>query len=275
MDSNEKKIKATGDLAFKKVFGMESAGTKKIVTGLIKDFFDITPKEVTIVNPYDIRAYTNLSKKVSEKNIKILRETLADVRAKLEVGDFIAEMQVIKTTSFEPRSIYYLCSRFTDNYMPGSEKYKSLCPIYSLNILDYKYFDDETAVRTFKLLDVKTHEPLKTDYLTIMYFELCKNEVYNKHQEYWLKYFRGDELPEDAPEYIKEAEEVIRIANLGKEEIDVLDYLEKHDADKEGQIEAAVQDRNIEVAKAMKENGAEISFIVRCTGLSEEEVAAL
>ena len=50
-----KYVNPTNDLAFRKVLG--SNENVHILAGLIKDFFFIEPADLTIENPYSIKAY--------------------------------------------------------------------------------------------------------------------------------------------------------------------------------------------------------------------------
>jgi len=47
--------------------------------------------------------------------------------------------------------------------------------------------------------------PMDKDYLAIVYFELLKPRVRNRRQETWRAFFLGEELPDDAPEYMRRA----------------------------------------------------------------------
>jgi predicted transposase/invertase (TIGR01784 family) len=244
------RIDATGDLAFKKVFG--SVGNEDIVAGLFEDFFGFKPYSVVITNPYDIKSY---ERKLNEAggDFRILKETLNDVGADLITGDFIAEMQVRKQDVYGARSLYYAFSKYCANYARNEHAYDDLKPVFSLNILKEPFFKgDDNAVKVFRLRDEYTGDGLDREYIVIGYFELSKSECKNERQLLWQRYFAGEELPDDIPDYIKKANEIIEVVNLGKEEMTMLSYEEKSRADqmayystakREGRLEGRLEGR--------------------------------
>jgi len=150
-----RKVKPTNDLLFRKTLASEE--NKDILQGLIRDTFGINPETITIKNPYSIHAYTEIK---NNEIFLVERETIKDVAVYLEMSDFTVELQVRKTKFFNRRSLYYVfdafCGNFnlTENLELGSngepDRFSSLRPIYSLNILDEKMFTQDTrAFRVF------------------------------------------------------------------------------------------------------------------------------
>ena len=165
------------------------------------------------------------------------------------------------------------------------------------------------------MYDVDEMIPMDQEYLAIVYFELLKPRVKNRRQEIWRNYFLGEELPDDAPEYIRRAARIIDVANLSKEELHMLALEEKYRADqaashatarldgidegliigrkegekkglsrgrKEGEEKGLTRGRKegastreMEIARNMKEDGNPTDKIAQYTGLSEEAIAAL
>jgi predicted transposase/invertase (TIGR01784 family) len=284
-----KRIEATGDLAFKKVFG--SVGNEDIVAGLFEDFFGFKPTNVVITNPYDIKAYARKLKD-SGGDFSILRETLNDVGADLITSDFIAEMQVRKQDVYGARSLYYAFSKYCSNYARNENAYEDLKPVFSLNILKEPFFKgDDDAVKVFRLRDEYTGVGLDREYIVVGYFELAKHEYRNEHQKIWQMFFAGEELPENTPSYIKKADDIIEVVNLREEERTMLSYEEKARADQmayystarregrdEGRAEGRTEGRTeglFDVARKLKAEGAEKALIAKVTGLSEKEMALL
>jgi len=261
----EKRIKPTGDLAFKKVFG--TIGNEDIIEGLIEDFFDIKPKEIVIKNPYDIKAYSKLDVKTGEEYV-ILRQTLKDVGATFSAGDFTAEMQIQSTDTFGKRMLYYPFSLFCSNHDAKGTKYDDLIPVYAINILTESYFKQSGCVKRFAFFDEYSGKPMEEQYIKIACLELRKESgYYNKHQEYWGKYFNGNEIPKESPDYIKKAEQIIEKSNLGKEELEMLTLTEKYEADQHALISTAINKGKKELAEELIKAGVDPKLIESVSGL--------
>jgi len=235
-----KRIQATSDLAFKKAFG--SLGNEDVLQGMIGDFFGIHPQieDITITAGYSIEAYEEYVKRLqgNEEISEKLRQTVRDVSADIKFAGFGAEVQVRSDIYFSPRSIHYLCDRFCSNYnLTGKMvqrydgkyiRYSSLKPVYTLNVLGYTHFPgDDDALRVFTLYDRVRDKAFETEYLTIAYFELGKNNVETTNQRHWRTYFKTGEAPDEAPEYIKKAARIIERANMTQKERDMIDQLQR------------------------------------------------
>ena len=178
------RISPTSDLGFKKV--LASIENTDILIGFISDFFNITPTDVTIENPYSIKAYKEL---LNGKEIEQLRQTLRDVSASFATADFSSEVQIQKTRYFDERSIYYPLDRYCQNYNKfgkmeltsegKQDRYSSLRPVYAMNILGYTHFQDQESLRIFELYDPVRKKGLDKQLLKIGYFELTKELLEN------------------------------------------------------------------------------------------------
>jgi predicted transposase/invertase (TIGR01784 family) len=294
------RISPTSDLAFKKIMG--TVQNKDVLQGLILDFFDlwVPLEEISVTEPYDIRAYEEYVKlrsggeAISEK----LRQTVQDVVADIKTADFAAECQVQIENYFSVRSIHYTCSWFCANYnRAGAMKqlsdgsflrYSSLRPVMLLNILGYPHFTgDDDALRVLTLYDRKRDKAFDMEYLTIAYFELTKNNVETKNQSHWQTFFKTGTVLADAPEYIKKAAQVIERANLTQEERNMIDQLERAEeiykntiysaqieGERIGKIEGEKQ-KALDIAKNALHMGMTISEVSQLTGLGEEEIRKL
>jgi hypothetical protein len=233
------RIMPTNDLAFKKI--MTTHGNEDILQGIIGDFFDFRPEigDINITIPYSIKAYQEVFRTEDGEEIWAakLREIIRDVSADIKFVDFGAEIQIRKEAFFTERSLHYTFSRFCGNYNRRGEMktradgrfylHSSLKPVYTLNILGYKFFPgDDDALRVMTLYDRKRHKAFEIEYVTVAYFELTKNNVESENQRHWKIFFTTGEASEDAPEYIRKAARVIDRANLNREEQDMIDRLE-------------------------------------------------
>ena len=285
MQNNYIEIRPTQDLAYRKCFS--SLGNEDILAGLIEDFFGFRPKDVTIVSPYNISEYWEIYKRISEcegteeafEERNRLIHTLTDIEADLVVGDYTSEMQAYKSDFFEVRSIYYPFSRFSAGFNRAGNRYGDLRPMYALNILTKPFFKHDAAVKSFELFDPFLGIPMDKEWLRIVYFELTKDGFRNDNQALWKKFFLGEQIPDWAPDYIKKAKQVIDISNFGKEERAMVTALELAKADSEAYLNTAKTEGRAEgraeVAKKLKEEGAEKALILKVTGISEEEYDAL
>jgi predicted transposase/invertase (TIGR01784 family) len=299
-ENNGRVVSALNDLAFKKAFSSEN--NVDVLAGLIQDFFGFRPKEITISNPYSIKTY---EEKLRQGDIRVLRETLRDVGARLETADFFAELQVQKENYFDVRSIYYPMDRFCGNYNaarltdtgyePKRSRYASLRPVYTLNILGHRFFGDEDALRIFGLYDAQRRKAFEREYLKIAYFEIGKRNIETEHQRYWRDYFLNRPISEKAPDYIRKAARTIDYANLGKEERAMIDWAERAQADYESGLYTAYEDgqksgveigekrgekrgrteSSQDVARRMKAGGEPFEKITRYTNISAAEIAKL
>jgi hypothetical protein len=186
------RIRPTSDLAMKKV--LTSKGNEDILCGLINDFFDIsaTADEISIETPYNIEAYKEY---VNKRQSRVLRQTVKDIAATLKRADFISELQVLNTNFFDERMLMYLFDRFRKNYNRSERmilnsrgkhnRYSSLIPVYSLNILGYTHYDDdEDALRIFELYDPKRNKSFGKDLVRIGVFELKKPNIETDNQRH-------------------------------------------------------------------------------------------
>ena len=220
-----KYVNPTNDLAFRKVLG--SNENVHILAGLIKDFFFIEPADLTIENPYSIKAYKELLK---DQEVFRLRQTISDIAAIMRWADYRSELQVRKDNFYDERSIYYPLNRFVSRYKiaPGeSSAYARLRPMYALSILGYNHFaDDEDALRIFKLYDPVRNKAYRKDILNFGYFELQKPDVETDNQRDWQNYFSQRTLSPTAPDYIREALHIIDLSNMGEEELAVVEQID-------------------------------------------------
>jgi hypothetical protein len=264
----EKRIMPWNDLAFRKAF--TSAEHPEVTAGLITDFFGCEVRNLRFDNAYDIKA---LRKKLDDSggDANILVETLRDVTARFETGDFVAEMQVVKLHFFDVRSLYYAFTRFCGNYgnatlaleagahfSEPNFKYAGLMPVYDLNILKAPHFRDAEPLRVFKLYDPVRKISLDKDYVNVAYFEAEKApDGLTKNQRHWRDYFLGMPVAEEAPGYIKEAETMISYMNMDKEEKHMVDLAEKAHEDYKLGMYSAYQDGREEGIEQGREQGLE------------------
>jgi hypothetical protein len=221
-----RRIKPTSDLAMKKV--LTSKGNEDILCGLINDFFDIgaAKDEISIEAPYNIEAYKEY---VNNMETRVLRQTVRDIAATFKRADFISELQIIRTKFFDERMLLYLFDRFRKNYNVGGQmeldasgkpnRYSSLIPVYSLNILGYTHYNkDDDALRIFELFDPTRNKGFGKDLIKMGVFELTKPNIETPNQRHWRDYLLTGDVRADAPDYLRKASRIIKLDNLDEEE---------------------------------------------------------
>jgi hypothetical protein len=192
-------------LGIKKV--LASPGNEDILGGLIADFIGVAAEEITIKNPYNIAAYKEFAE---GEEITMLRQTEPDISATFKqrranlpdnAADFISEMQIKKDRYFNKRVLKYLFDCFCANYdLAGHmeidpdgrpNRYSSLRPVYSLNILGESYFKhDDKAFRMFDLYDPENGQYYPGRPIRFGFFELAKSGIQTANQKHWRDYFK-------------------------------------------------------------------------------------
>lgn len=83
-------------------------------------------------------------------------------------------MQLLAHVFYGKRAVYYLCKVYTDQLESGDD-YSKLNTTIGIHFLDFKYFDDDRAVRQFVFKDVDTGETSeKLDCVRLYFVELPK-----------------------------------------------------------------------------------------------------
>jgi len=280
-----KYVNPTSDLAFKKVLG--SNENIHILAGFINDFFFIKPDNLVVENPYSIKAYREL---VKNQDTFRLRPTVSDVAAVMDFADYRSELQLRRGNFYDERSLYYPLDKFVGRYkiVPNEEsRYMRLRPIYAMNILGYNHFpDDNDALRIFQLYDPVRNKSFPKNLINFAYFELQKTNIETQNQKYWQDYFLRKPLPQDAPDYIRSAMQIIDRSNMDKEELDMLTYTEylqsiyddqlayaRDEGHAEGHAEGRTEAVSDFIIKLLKRN-IPIEEIMEYTGCTRAQIEA-
>ncbi|MBM4222832.1 MAG: Rpn family recombination-promoting nuclease/putative transposase [Gammaproteobacteria bacterium] len=101
-----------------------------------------------------------------------------DLFVEIEDGKKIQiEIQVLSQECYPERAVYY-ASRLHANQLRKGERYGELQPLICIHILVFNLFKDTRALRSFSLLDEKSHEKL-CDHLKIVFLEINKADLDN------------------------------------------------------------------------------------------------
>ena len=208
-----KKISRTNDLAFKKAFASQS--NVNTIIGLAKDILNIDIKEISFKQPYSIDSYIKM---IKEKQFAAFQQTIRDISANAVIenkgANFTVELQVRESKNYLSRSLYYQAQEYSEDYKVN--KYISLKPTYSINIMGYNIFkQDSDGLRIFELWD-RYHNESHPIAFKEAYFEYNKSNLFTNTQYYWKDYFLDKTLSDNVPEYIKHAAKIVDYANLEK-----------------------------------------------------------
>jgi len=216
------------------------------------------------------------------------RVTVYDVYCTDESGQrFIVEMQRNWQLHFKERTLYYNTFPITHQVEKGGRWEYDLLPIYCLGILNFRMDDDPRYLRRVQLADVDTGETFY-DKLTFVFIELPKFdrslaqlETAAERWVYLLK--RLPELQDIPAELAQEpftrTFAIAEQAALSPQERWMYEASLKRARDDRATLESAVwkgrEETRQAIARSMLAEGLDVAFVVRITGLPEEEMAAL
>ena len=248
-----------------------------------------TFKAVEILNPFNYKENYND------------KETIVDVKCITQNGSVvIIEIQLQGNSRFPERILYYWAYNYSKLLKQG-EKYDSLTPVISINLLNFN-LDDEDNIHSCYMIYDTNNKKLLTDHLQIHIVELKKFQynLLKPDLNCWLKFFtmkEKDNKGEIMSDLVKEKpimEEVQRkYNNFIKDRIMMNEYdkrqaylygnqimleeerrLGKEEGIKEG-IEQGEINKAKDIALNLKNMNMSNEDISRITGLSIEEINKL
>ncbi len=220
------------------------------------------------------------------------RRAIYDIYCETEQGEkFIVELQRVKQTHFKDRSIYYSTFPIQDQAITGKWDFQ-LKAVYMIGILDFVFDDNKDDNEVFhhevQLFD-KATEKVFFDKLTYIYLELPKFKKsvgeLETHFEKWLYILKNLPTFTSRPPELQEKSfdqlfEQAELANYNDGEYKAYeaslkiyrdntntDYTLKAEGKAEGRTE-----KQIEIAKRMKQKGYSLEEVAEMTGLSVEEI---
>jgi len=275
-DRKEKYINPFTDFGFKRLFGEEM--NKDLLVDFLNEI--LKDQQGRIV---DLRYLKTEQLGQSELD----RKAIFDLYCENEKGEkFIVEMQKSKQNFFKDRSVYYSTFPIQEQAQKSDWNYE-LKAVYTIGILDFVFDSDKKDKAKFrydvKLQDIETNKTFY-DKLTFIYFEMPKFEKeideLETHFDKWLYVLKNlhklDRLPEELQEAIFEKVfEVAEIAKFTREEYMSYEDSLKYYRDLKNSLDTARDERTLEIAKSLLENGADTLMISRSTGLTIEEIEKL
>ena len=224
-----------------------------------------------------------------------------DILAKLNDGILInVEIQVMKQEYFSKRSLYYW-SRLYAYQLNKGQNYDELKQTITINLLNFNYLPYETCHNSYHVYNDKTQDILIDD-LELHFIELNKFKLSDvrklRQAENWIAYFspkctdeQREAIAMNNP-VIKEvlnyemvfSQDEIKRRQYEIQEKAIRDYnstilYNRQEGLKEGLekglkegLKKGAEDKAIEIALKMLENGSDVNFIADVTGLSVEKI---
>ena len=279
----ERYINPRTDFGFKRIFGSEF--NKELLISFLNALFrgEQVVKEVTYLNAEQLGDRPDA------------RRTIFDVYCTNDKDEkFIVEMQNVYQEFFKDRTIYYSTFPIREQAPKGEWDFH-LNAVYTIGLLNFNFAEGLDEAHHWhhevKLMEVDTKKVFY-DKLTYVYVEIPK---FNKKEEdldtmfdKWMYVLKNLSALMERPAKLQERVftrlfEQAEIAKFSPQEL--MQYEESMDAYRDivNAINTAKKDsfaegreqRNLELAKLMKEKGIATKDICEMTGLSKEQIMLL
>lgn len=267
------------DFVFKRIFGCEKH--PRILISFLN----------AVINPID--SITS----VEFNNTEIAKDYIEDkfsrlyIKATTNTGEKInVEIQMKDEYNIIKRSLYYWSKLYEEQLTEG-KKYKSLSKTICINILNFKYLNNDRFHNYYRLKEVETNQEL-TDIQEIHFIELPKFEALDEDVNVdtidmitaWIEFLKDPDSPvvrnlELSKAEIKEVKDELYRLSRDKSEIELYNLREKafYDeisalaASEEKGIKKGIEQGKIEIAKNLLDI-LDNETIALKTGLSIVEI---
>ncbi len=279
------------DVAFKKVFNNHPDLTKNFLNATLR-----------LTGDREIHQVEFLPQEQLPTNVEA-KKSILDVRCTDQRGfQYIIEVQNKLLQSYLQRVQYYVAHTYTSQ-LKNAGKYLELKPVILLSILNKQLFPNEIGYLSYHRT---VEDTTKQSYLNDMSFAFVELAKFTKSEQelrtpedYWIyllkESHRLHEIPKNAPQEVQDALTILEehawsdtereaytkaiIAKL--DDIDAIDTAKKEGLKegkaqglKEGEAKGKAEER-LEIARNLKKEGADVSFIAKVTGLTKAEIDML
>ena len=267
------------DLMAKKIFS-----NPEITAQFIRDILDLPVHHVKILDGTQIHDH-------QFEDIKTY-VTSIDVLAELNDGtQVIIEIQVAYQFDFIKRLWLYLCNQITknaDNHKKdGVETHRiaeEMLPVYTIAIMQKRYFKDENMVHVFCFKEKNTNDELKVYFkgfaeeqnLAMMAF--LELEKYNKDkiQEYkkvrWIEFFGNQPYTQSPERVLEQADRIVSRIDWTKEEKEMYDERTRYIQAYLGHLASVEEEKRQATTQARMEGLAEGITKGKAQGIAEGRV---
>ena len=263
------------DFVFKKIFGSEKHPRVLI------SFLNAILKPINPISNVEIRN-SDLEKEFLDDKFSRL-----DIKARTNKNEIInIEIQLKNEYNMIKRSLYYWSKMYEEQLNEGDD-YSKLERTICINILNFKYLDNNRFHNGYRLKEIETNEEL-TNIQEIHFIEIPKLSEDSDEKDMlvaWMEFLKNPESEkvrslELTISEIREAkDELIRISNDKEQrllyEMRSKTLKDKHSALNEAErkvIEKGIEKGIEKVAKNLLDMGIPINEIILATGLSENEI---
>lgn len=283
---NRRLLNPKVDFIFKKIFGSEKH------PNILISFLNAVLKPVDKIVSVVINN-TEITKDFIEDKFSRL-----DVKATTNKGEVInIEIQVKNEFNMIKRSLYYWSKLYEEQIVEGDE-YDKLSRTVCINILDFKYLDNDRFHNGYRLKEIETNEEL-TDIEEIHFIEIPKLQDVDDNENIetidmltaWVEFLKDPDSTivrklEFSKEEIKEAKDELYRLSRDKKELELYSMREKSFLDKVSALTAAEEkglekgrlegekNKAIEIAKNLLDVLDNETIAIK-TGLSVEEINEL
>ena len=279
----KKKLNLKNDVVFKAFFSRK--GNEKFLIDFLEALLKIKIKEI------QIREEVNLEQlAVYEKGGRL------DLQAVLDSGVIVnIELQLRNEYNIEQRTTYYsskVISRETERGVDYEDiKKVIMINILNYNILNFSEYISETSIVLDKHREYEVLKGIKWYFIELPKFRKSNPDM-NEKLNQWLALIDDSDrgmikVAEEKNETLKKArvemnyltgdEEVRRLAELREkwemDRVSAINYAERKGEERGKKL--GKKERNIEIAKEMKNNGMEVELIAKITTLTIEEIEKL
>ena len=253
-------ILPTNDIVFKEIFW------NKEYPEILISFINSILKRDNPITSVELLNTEISNEFIGERGIRL------DLVARASNGELLnIEMQKKNSDDMYKRSLYYLAKLYSSQLQRG-DKYNKLCPVITINILDFNLFEDNVCNRSFVLKETKSNE----EYLRMIemhFIELGKRKYIENNEELfaWTEFLRSPSSKSlisrnSEVENILKAKEIFNktIADpIQKEKIRLIEKTERDNlafaasAHDEGLAEGVIKGRIEGLAEGLKKGKAE------------------
>ena len=168
----DESILPTNDVVFKEIFW------NKEYPNVLISFINSILKRDNPITSVELLNTEMSNEFIGERGVRF------DLLARASDGELLnVEMQKKNSDNMYKRSLYYWARLYSSQLKKG-QKYKELCPVITINILDFNLFKDTRCNRNFILKDEDTNE----DYLRMIemhFVELNKRKYMDQNDKLW------------------------------------------------------------------------------------------
>ena len=274
---------ATNDVVFKKIFG--DMNNKEVIKGFLSSILNIPKEEYELLKIES--PFLNISDSATDK-IGILDVKLSTKNKKI----IDIEIQVARMKHMRERVLYYL-SKMTLDQIGAGENYDKIQKVISIIIAaDHILVKENNNQHNRYLLCDKETGSTFTDKMEVNTLDLMKKadpKTSDPNITKWVDFFNAKteeelEMIHNMPDSaVKQAAKIVLEVNQDKEvrikaeqrENALRVYNTEIEASKQSGIRQGKQSEKIEIAKSLLDDGMNINFISKHTGLTINEIENL